>query len=1027
SDVFTYGSIKIKNSYATGDVSGTSYVGGLIGYQYTDDNTSKFYLDNSFATGNVVASSQYAGGLIGYAQSSDSTTNSITNSYATGDVTASKYAGGLIGYISRYSASSTYNITNTYSSGTVSASSNVGGLIGYIAKTNPTVTNSYYNNDSGITDTSGAIGKYKEWFDIQSNTQGVVGPEVQQITNANKPTDFVAVHTAEELREALTTNKNIVLMNNINMSGISFNAQDYSGTFNGNGFTISNLSQSLITSTNGATIKNVNLENVSINSTASNVGALVGTANNTDIKNITLSGSVKGEANVGALVGYAKTTGENAITNIVSSINVTATGSGNAGGIVGKNEGNVLSDVKSTGTITASGTNIGGIVGDNAGTISSATFAGSISAGNGTNIGGIAGLNNGNIDKAKVEGKITGGSKTGGVVGYNASGIIADSYFAGTLSGGNTTGGIVGENSGTLKNSYASGGITGSSHYLGGIVGINNSGATIENVFTNVTMTNTNSNADYQGAAVGSNSGTITNYAYLTQSTSKFNSGDGIGNSSSTETVNGHNSVWFEDTGNLIDILTFGSSSWTTQELNSITLATNTEIDTGGVVTVKTVDELKQALSTNRSIILGADINLSGVTWTPIQNYTGVFNGNGYTISNLSGSQGLFASTDGATIENLYLTNVDITGSSDNVGALIGSANNTTIREVTVSGTVENSGSHTGGLVGKIDATISSFVVNVTSNVNVTGSNHVGGVAGSTSSGTTISFAENNGTISGDSGVGGITGANLGIIANSTNNGTLSATTSTAGGIAAGNNGSILFSTNTGTINATNAKSIGGIVGVNRGTVNASSNSGNITGKNYIGGIAGEIQGGKVTNTYNTGEITGGMYVGGLAGAVAGELSFSYNSGEISVTGNYAGGVAGTLSGSGSITNVYSIGTITKTGSSQSYIGSVVGAGSGTLENYAYVAQAGISGNSAYAKSADWFTIENISTILAVGDSAGVWNIHDISDISLIKADTTIGASGITAGGTGTSGTIGATGTIGAEQPKATEHVMTQA
>ena len=74
-----------------------------------------------------------------------------------------------------------------------------------------------------------------------------------------------------------------------------------------------------------------------------------------------------------------------------------------------------------------------------------------------------------------------------------------------------------------------------------------------------------------------------------------------------------------------------------------------------------------------------------GTGFTPIGNnstpFTGTFNGNSYTISNLfinlptTNDVGLFGYTSGATIENVGLVNANITGQSG-VGALVGYATN---------------------------------------------------------------------------------------------------------------------------------------------------------------------------------------------------------------------------------------------------------------------------------------------------------------------------------------------------------------
>ncbi|SJZ88046.1 The GLUG motif-containing protein [Trichlorobacter thiogenes] len=111
--------LAIINSYATGNVSGYRYVGGLMALGqagYYDSNTGKdLYIygkiDNSYATGTVSAhySSGVAGGLVGFDD-----LGSISNSYAVGAVSAT-YSGGLVGktWLGTTISNSFWNTTTT--------------------------------------------------------------------------------------------------------------------------------------------------------------------------------------------------------------------------------------------------------------------------------------------------------------------------------------------------------------------------------------------------------------------------------------------------------------------------------------------------------------------------------------------------------------------------------------------------------------------------------------------------------------------------------------------------------------------------------------------------------------------------------------------------------------------------------------------------------------------------------------------------------------------------------------------------
>ena len=142
---------------------------------------------------------------------------------------------------------------------------------------------------------------------------------------------------------------------------------------------------------------------------------------------------------------------------------------------------------------------------------------------------------------------------------------------------------------------------------------------------------------------------------------------------------------------------------------------------------------------------LTADIDLSGVAnfsaIGPDSNspFTGKLSGNGHVISNLkinnvnSKRQALFGYTNGATIENLGLVNVNIVGEGD-IGAVVGKGIGTTIRQVSVTGYIEGI-DHVGGIIGGTDAGSLTTISNCYVNADVhTRSSQAGGIMGVASS-----------------------------------------------------------------------------------------------------------------------------------------------------------------------------------------------------------------------------------------------------------------------------------------------------
>ena len=126
---------------------------------------------------------------------------------------------------------------------------------------------------------------------------------------------------------------------------------------------------------------------------------------------------------------------------------------------------------------------------------------------------------------------------------------------------------------------------------------------------------------------------------------------------------------------------------------------------------------------------LGANIDLTGIDWTPIGNSTyqfkGTLDGNGYTISNLSilkdeDNIGLFGYSQG-TIKNVKLNNFNIKGKS-NVGGLVAVNSGTVAGSEITNSIIEGTVNYVGGLVGYSSGTINNSKAQGT----ITGTNYVG-------------------------------------------------------------------------------------------------------------------------------------------------------------------------------------------------------------------------------------------------------------------------------------------------------------
>ncbi|MCL2816874.1 MAG: hypothetical protein FWD39_00605 [Clostridiales bacterium] len=292
------------------------------------------------------------------------------------------------------------------------------------------------------------------------------------------------------------------------------------------------------------------------------------------------------------------------------------------------------------------------------------------------------------------------------------------------------------------------------------------------------------------------------------------------------------------------------------------------------------------------------DIDLSGYAtgkgWTPIGTYTkpfvGVFDGNNKTIARLTINDpdlddvGLFGHIINGEVKNLCVANANVTG-KDFVGGLVGLASGLSMTNCSFEGRV-NGEDYVGGIVGF--ATLSTILENCSSAGAVNGNLGVGGVTGVLDGGILwpckLISCSSSSTVTGSGEfVGGLAG-------------TVESFAEVTGCRATGN--------------VTGKNYTGGLVGcVDGGRVKTSYATGNVSGENKVGGVVGSLLNGlperlgsttnnaRMENCYATGNVTGKDFVGGVAGSIeswAWAVS-CYAAGSVSGD-NYVGGVVGTLS-----------------------------------------------------------------------------------------------------------------------------------
>ncbi len=245
----------------------------------------------------------------------------------------------------------------------------------------------------------------------------------------------------------------------------------FSGTFDGLGHAVSNLT------TNRASTNN---------------GGLFGQSTG-HIRHVGLTGgSVTGASSTGALVGQ-QTGGS--IGHVYSTANVSGTDT-IVGGLIGRLQGEgSVRHARSSGTVSSSsGSTVGGLIGgvSGASTVTHSHASGSVSAPNATAVGGLVGSVSGSstLSDVSATGQVTGLNFTGGLIGTIENSTLSRAFASGAVNGpavatGNSFsyGGLVGvANNPTISDVFAIGAVNaGASGNVGGLIGSMFAGGSLTN------------------------------------------------------------------------------------------------------------------------------------------------------------------------------------------------------------------------------------------------------------------------------------------------------------------------------------------------------------------------------------------------------------------------------------------------------------------------------------------------------------------------------------------------------------------
>lgn len=421
---------------------------------------------------------------------------------------------------------------SSYTDAGATATDNIDGTItGKIVTVSNVVTTTTgnYTITYNITDTAGNTAQVVRSVNVVSYIPIYVQAQLSSVATGSIVNINGTYYT-------LKVNSSYKLMNNISLTGtwtpIASSTTPFTGTFNGNSYTVSNIYLTDDASTaflglfayNSGNIKNLIVSGTIAQSTSAldiSMGVLAG-YNSGTVTNCTSLGTVTSTSTSttqqkysGGLLGQSS---GGTVTDSSSSVSLTiSNGRPIVGGLIGFNTGSILSS-SATGKIEAVATQTnsnygtfgGGLVGRDSGNIiySFATGSVSVTAPMDARAGGLVGLENGNIYSSYALGAVTsaktstlsnGAANSGGLVGATccSGNYIYNSYASGNISAsyvGDTyiaAGGLIGMISGTyIYNSYsystyiAGIGYADDFSLAGGLIGENFDG-TISNSFWN--------------------------------------------------------------------------------------------------------------------------------------------------------------------------------------------------------------------------------------------------------------------------------------------------------------------------------------------------------------------------------------------------------------------------------------------------------------------------------------------------------------------------------------------------------------
>lgn len=476
----------VTNGRNNGTITGTNYVGGLVGDNANANSILTNLVNDSSAE---ILGEEYVGGIAGSNSGTITADEKNDNLINRGSITGNKYVGGVAGE-NKYGGTIANTLNSVVlhakgenaqyfggvvgqNSGEINGATNtsniditavggsyVGGIIGQNTKSG-TLKGEIRNEGSvaGKSQVGGIIGE-------NDNDYVLIGTEGNRLTVENDGSVDAQEGGAAGI---FYENHGEIKYADISNSGVVNGGDKEGGTGGLFGINTGNITESTLT--NSGTVIGGGI-----------VGGLIG-KNSGDAFNssLTNTGSVIGKSDVGGLIGYntgTVTGGRNKAQETDKDDKVTAekdsyykyqiynNGVVNVGTWNDKNSNGKVDDGEITGLQQGeTSQNIGGLIGNNAdeiatggkkGSLTAGYNTGAINASGSTNVGGIAGSNAGTIDQV-----------------FNT--VMTENGQNQTITGGTNVGGLVGDNTGTITNAYNTSNVvaTNQDGIVGNLVGTN--------------------------------------------------------------------------------------------------------------------------------------------------------------------------------------------------------------------------------------------------------------------------------------------------------------------------------------------------------------------------------------------------------------------------------------------------------------------------------------------------------------------------------------------------------------------------